>query len=330
MGHELEFNEDGTARMFYAGEEVPWHKHGTQVAEAVTSKEAIVLAGLDTHVALGVVYGGPNSKKMKRFTDRHSVYRVEDGKVFGVVSQRYQPFQNEDAFAFLDSLVQDGVMRYETAGSLFEGREVWILAKLENGMEICGETYQPYILLTTKHDGTGSVRVLPTTVRVVCNNTNQWALGPGEKNVRVRVVHSLSMADKLLQAKEVLEVTTESQRHMVTMLEKAQEYVLQEGEYGKVEEAVFGPLDDSTPAQKATAIGTFRAIYDAEVAVNGPTAYSVVNSLTGYADHEKRYNGPEEKKAERRFGSIMESWGGAFTFKQNGLQAIRDLTGAKV
>ena len=47
----------------------------------------------------------------------------------GVVSDRYKVVQNVDAFSFTDELLGKGV-RYETAGSLQEGKKVWLLARL--------------------------------------------------------------------------------------------------------------------------------------------------------------------------------------------------------
>jgi hypothetical protein len=42
--------------------------------------------------------------------------REKDGKVLGVVTDRYRVVQNEEAFAFTDALLGEGV-RYETAGA---------------------------------------------------------------------------------------------------------------------------------------------------------------------------------------------------------------------
>ena len=83
--------------MFYT-RVTPWHGLGTRVEEAPCAKEALALAGLD----------------------------------WRVVTDRYKVVQNEDAFAFTDELLGEGVS-YETAGSLQGGRRTWILAKLPLG-----------------------------------------------------------------------------------------------------------------------------------------------------------------------------------------------------
>ena len=55
-----------------------------------------------------------------------------------MVTDRYKVIQNEEAFAFTDALLGEGV-RYETAGSLQEGRRVWLLARLPREYIIAGE-----------------------------------------------------------------------------------------------------------------------------------------------------------------------------------------------
>lgn len=55
-----------------------------------------------------------------------------------MVSDRYKVIQNEDAFAFTDELLGEGVC-YETVGSLQEGKKVWLLARMPHEYIISGE-----------------------------------------------------------------------------------------------------------------------------------------------------------------------------------------------
>ena len=73
--------------------------------------------------------------------------RDRDSQVLGVVTNRYKVVQNEDAFAFTDKLLGEGVT-YETAGSLQDGRRTWILAKLPQRYIISGDEITPYEYFT--------------------------------------------------------------------------------------------------------------------------------------------------------------------------------------
>ena len=128
--------------MFYTREK-PWHGLGIRVAEALTSKEALTKAGVDWHVVqkpLTTYDGSPVPGYFANIRDK-------DDKLLGVVTDRYTVIQNEDAFAFTDGLLGAGV-RYETAGSLSEGRRVWILAKLPNEYIIRGDRISPYMVFS--------------------------------------------------------------------------------------------------------------------------------------------------------------------------------------
>ena len=158
--------------MFYV-RETPWHGLGTKVNEAPDSRTALTAAGLDwevlqepIHMADGKPIGG--YKVNVRNTDR---------RVLGVVSDRYKIVQNREAFAFTDALLGEGV-RYETAGSLQEGKKVWLLAKLPHEYIISGDRISPYLVFFNSHDGSGAIKAALTPIRVVCQNVIRHFLSP--------------------------------------------------------------------------------------------------------------------------------------------------------
>ena len=90
----------------------PWHGIGTIVEECPNSEIALHLAGLDWKVEQKDVctFDGTLIPGYK------ANVRDFDQSILGVVSDRYQVVQNEEAFAFTDELLDSGV-QYETAGS---------------------------------------------------------------------------------------------------------------------------------------------------------------------------------------------------------------------
>lgn len=144
--------------MFYTRTK-PWHGLGVQVQEAPESKDALRLAGLDWKVYQREVYTDSGI----RIDGYRANVRNTDNKVLGVVTERYKIVQNEEAFAFTDALLGKGV-RYETAGSLQEGRKVWLLAQLPKEYIISGEQISPYLVFSNSHDGSAAVRVAVTPI----------------------------------------------------------------------------------------------------------------------------------------------------------------------
>ena len=182
--------------MFYV-REAPWHGLGKKVIEAPTSADALKLAGLDWKVEQAPIFTEndmliPGYRANVRDTDR---------KVLGVVTDKYKVVQNTEAFAFTDSLLGEGV-RYETAGALFGGRKIWLLARLPQEYIIAGERISPYLVFSNTHDGSGSVKVALTPVRVLCNNTLNLALSTAKRSFSM--VHTGDIREKMKEARDTL------------------------------------------------------------------------------------------------------------------------------
>lgn len=163
MSHEVE-------TMFYTREK-PWHGLGERVEEALCSMDALKIAGLNWTVIQKPIYTNDGIQ----VAGYKANVRSKDDKILGVVTDRYKVVQNSTAFEFTDSLL-DGGVRYETAGSLQEGKKVWLLAKLPEIFKVAGDDVNSYLVFTNSHDGSGAIKCCITPIRVVCMNTLNLAL----------------------------------------------------------------------------------------------------------------------------------------------------------
>lgn len=182
--------------MFYTREK-PWHGLGVCVSEALSSKEALSAAGLDWKVLQEEVY---TEKKIPVIGYKANI-RDCDEKILGIVTDRYKVVQNEEAFAFTDKLLKEGV-RYETAGSLQEGKKTWLLARLPREYIITGDRITPYLLFSNSHDGSASIKVAMTPIRVVCQNTLNLALATAKRSWST--IHTGNINDKMEEARQTL------------------------------------------------------------------------------------------------------------------------------
>ena len=194
------------------GRFVPWHGLGTAVAEAPTSAEAIKLAGLDWIVESSPIYV-ENSIEIPGYKANK---RDSDGKVLGIVSDKYQIVQNTDAFDFTDSLIGEGC-KYETAGSLKGGKKIFLLAKLPQKM-ILEDEVDPYVCFTNSHDGFGAIQACMTPVRVVCNNTLNLALNKATRKWSTK--HIGNIESKLEEARHTLQLATDYMNELNSVADK--------------------------------------------------------------------------------------------------------------
>lgn len=266
--------------MMYVREK-PWHGLGKMVAEAPTSAEALRLAELDWSVegrdvftAEGMVIPGYKANT-----------RDKDGKVMGIVSNRYSIVQNADAFAFTDALVGEGIT-YETAGSLNGGKRIWLLGRMPE-TKILGDKTEPYICFTNTHDGSGAVRACMTPIRVVCNNTLNVALSGAQR--AWSTPHKGNVQARLDEARQTLQL---AEKYLVRLDEEADRLANTKMGMDKVEKALdqmFPVGEEDTERQRKTAQYSKDQIIVCmmrpDIAQYLGTAWGFVNAVSDYVGH---------------------------------------------
>ena len=270
--------------MFYTRQK-PWHGLGTSVEEAPTSEEALRLAGLDWKVVQKPIYtdtgGIINGYKAN--------IRDSDNRALGVVTDRYKIIQNSEAFAFTDALLGSGV-RYETAGSLQDGKRVWILARLPREYIISGERISPYLVFSNTHDGSGAVKAALTPVRVVCNNTLNLALNTASRSWSM--VHTGNIKDKIKEAEDTLFMAEKYMDSLGREFENLRRQKLTDAQVSEYISLLLPSEKDATPIQEKNILKLRDDLksryYDApDLQGIGNNAYRFVNAVSDFATHSK-------------------------------------------
>jgi phage/plasmid-like protein (TIGR03299 family) len=100
--------------------------------------------------------------------------------------------QPREVLEFYRDLTEVAGYELETAGVLKAGRKFWALARTGKSAALKGnDVVNGYLLLATSCDGTLATVAMPTTVRVVCNNTLTIALRDGVVPSRCRTARPL-------------------------------------------------------------------------------------------------------------------------------------------
>lgn len=267
----------------YSTREKPWHGLGTVIREAPASEEALRLAGLDWNVVQESIYT-PFREKIEGFKAN---VRDTDRKVLGVVSDRYKVVQNVEAFSFTDELLGHGV-RYETAGSLSGGRRVWLLARLPREYIIAGERISPYLVFSNTHDGSGSVKVAVTPVRVVCNNTLNLALQTAQRSFSM--VHTGNVSDKITEARDTLFKAENYMDCLGAEFEQLHRQKVTDAEVQNYIELLI-PMEGNATKTQAKNVKRLRddlamRYYDApDLQTVGKNAYRFINAVSDFATH---------------------------------------------
>lgn len=178
----------------------PWHGLGTVVAGCPTSDEAIKLANLGWDVVQEPVCLQDGTVIPNYFAN----VRSDTKDVLGMVKDKYRIVQNKEAFEFTDNIIQNskGIeCHYETAGSLFNGKRTFLLVRLPE-TDWVGDEVEQYLFVTNSHDGSTGLMAGISSVRIVCNNTLQWALKDAKRVWNLR--HTESLKGKQAEAEQAL------------------------------------------------------------------------------------------------------------------------------
>lgn len=261
MSHNLATINGRTAMMYNARGGKPWHGLGTAIDGAATWQQAVQMAGLDWTVSKRSLY---NSIGVR--VDAWGTFRDTDDVFLGVVGSGYTPIQHADAFGFMDTLMEaENGAHYESAGALGRGEKFWGLARVPYDFRINGydDKHETYLLFASSHDGSMAATAKLTTVRVVCNNTLNVALGTGAESA-IRIKHTAHSPDRLAAAKKLLSGAAQSASTL----------------RGKLEE-----LARLFESNDGNAIPEIRG-----------TAYNLLNACTEWCDHHRSVRVTDDRK----------------------------------
>ena len=270
--------------MFYV-REAPWHGLGVRVESALNSEDALVMSGLNWNVLqkpIMTTSGNPIPGYKANIRDT-------DNRVLGVVTDRYRVVQNSEAFAFTDALLGEGV-RYETAGSLQDGKKIWILAKLPDKYIIEGDQIDPYLVFSSSHDGSTSIKVAMTPIRVVCQNTLNLAMSTARRSWST--IHIGDLAAKMDEAHNPLLLAEKYMGRLGMEFSRLSKIKLSDQKVMEYIDLLL-PMDEQPTDIHRKNISRIREdmkarYFDApDLRHVGKNAYRFVNAVSDFATHAK-------------------------------------------
>jgi phage/plasmid-like protein (TIGR03299 family) len=307
MAHEID-------RMAYVNE-VPWHGLGGLLTYDSDLEQWQREAGLDWTVREAPVYYRGADEAFHAFERRKVLFRSDNGDPLSIVSDGYRTVQPREVLEFYRDLIKDFDFRIETAGSLRGGQRVWALANTrESAMLQAQDELRSYVLLATSYDTSLATTAMFTSVRVVCQNTLNMALGDAADAIKIGHHEQFNPTE----VKARLGLSHEAFVSFTSAAEALTHIKLDAEAAEKFFKTVMQVKADPTPAQELrqqTAVNTAQTLL--ERFMNGTpvgndletareTAWGAVNTVTEYFDHISR-----ERAAGNRLNSAWFGTGAA-------------------
>ena len=324
--HDSKTGRDGLVYNALRG--LPWHGLGTAVDGCFTWREAMEKAMLDFTVSkrqLSIEING-----VYQLVNSWGIFRDDNDYFLGSVGNQYTVIQNEQAFDFVDTLLEsvDGA-HYDTAGVLYNGERIFVSATIPYSIapdRAPDDKTNCYLMFETSHDGSMSATAKLTTVRVVCNNTLSAALNQqGFGTLKVR--HSQGGQDKLDRAKRLYTGVTQSVETLKEKFNTLANRKISATQNTAIMDKLFGK-DWKKSTTKCNQIERIATLFDSNDNNAFPeikgSAYSMLQSITNWVDHERsvrktdRLNGLDESQV-RTQNAVFN---GGDALKQQALEVV--------
>lgn len=319
MSHELTTHADGRVEFAYlASDGTPWHGLGKPMGSDATIDQWRVDAGMDWRIQRSKVrYAVDRTGDEANFLElpeQHVLFRSDNKRALGVVSDRYQVVQPAEVLEFFRDIARAGGLELSAAGTIYGGKRFWATAKIgEAAPTSVRDTIGGYLLISTSADGSLATEVRRTTVRTVCKNTLAMAFADAKASVKVS---HRSVFDPV-QVKDFMglnEAAWEAFRHNIVKLANKP---MHEEQAAEIASDLFGGGD------KARESAGYKKVLDlfngqgmgAQLDGVFGTAWGLLNAVTEYADHHVR-----ARSDENRF--VSSQWGPGSDLKQRALGAL--------
>jgi phage/plasmid-like protein (TIGR03299 family) len=305
VAHEIEQFTDGTAA-FASARESAWHKLGTITEGAMTAEEAMRLASLANWnvrllplTATEITADGTTPVEVaQHFATARTHPKTGRTETLGVVGSDYLPVQNEEHAEFLNLLADESGAHFETAGSLKNGRQVFLTMRMPQSLTIGGhDRVDLYIAAFNSHDGSSAFRIVVTPIRVVCANTQRAAIQGARSSFVVR--HTAGAKARIAQARSALGLTFRYAEEFEKAAQRMIEAEMTLAELRSVVDQLW-PVKNSDSARAKTnqrqrwaAISNLFEHADTQASVRH-TRWAGYNALTEYANHVAPARGKTE------------------------------------
>lgn len=296
-----------------------WAGLGTCVDSAPTIEDAIKLAGLDWTAEKRPLFYRDNEiydveketfdYEYKEIHSHMLTVRSDNNKILGVVGRNYTPVQNIEAFKFFDNLIENKSVSLETAGSCFDGKKIWVLARVNNQTKevIKNDPLNSYLLFSNSHDGSMGVRIMFTPIRVVCYNTLKMALSEATGNEVMRkalkIYHTRNVLNVIDASKEVVNVVNRTFDGSIEVFKQMAKTKMIETEFETYVDKVLGifqkePKNEEEEEEKVRknfrkelVKSCYETGYGSDIQGVKGTLWGAYNAITEYVDYYKGKEG---------------------------------------
>jgi phage/plasmid-like protein (TIGR03299 family) len=338
MGHGLEKYDD-----MFSVHQVPWHGLGNVLTDYPTINEAKEQSGLNWTASIKPSFYEAEPGVFVRIQGANAVIRNDINIPIGTVGDRYEIYQNDEMWQFIETMQMISKGQLETAGSLRNGSTTWVLMTTGVSEYINGDPIENFSLFRNSFDGSSNIQILETNIRVVCHNTLSIAL-KGAKNV-FNVRHTASAQEQLAEVEKALGLKEKHRMKFAELMAHLASFKLTSTQMNDFVENVVFPMptkisqiggevvsveeaSKKAVTTRANKVEALKNLIETGAGTNidgvKGTAYGLYQAIVEWTDHVK---GLKVTKNRDRKEVAFENafWGTGADFKQTTLDQLLKL-----
>lgn len=266
---------------------------GEEIINASSYNDVLTQAGLNWTVSAVPTAAIDSDGSVITIPGRTTILRTEDKKPLGIVSDKYKIVNNEDAFAFTESLFMSKEIEFIRGGSYHGGSATWLEAKVAGKYSIMGDELDCYLIFMNTHDGTGSVRCMIVPERIACSNALNLPLR--QQSRHWRCAHNGDPLRKIEEARDLLLAGSKYMEELTKECEELQAIKISDGQIiGLINRLL--PIDENMTDKQVENQELRRSqlfdvfIAKADLTEFGSTGFKFVSAVADYVDHRDGRN----------------------------------------
>jgi phage/plasmid-like protein (TIGR03299 family) len=207
--------------------------------------------------------------------------REDNDKVLGIVGDDYEVVANADLKKLIQPLVDEQVLSISNMGYLNGGKKVFIQAEISKDYQVVGEDYRGMITLLNSHDGTTTVSLGSTMVRVICSNTFTTVM----KKLTEKYRHSEGVTERLLSTTAIVDYVDSAMRKYSEYVETLASTRCTPLQLSRAVEEIY-----QQPADKMrdSFVSQLNNLFYNGKGNEGRTMYDAFNAVTEFSTHYSR------------------------------------------
>jgi phage/plasmid-like protein (TIGR03299 family) len=228
-----------------------------------------------------------------------------------IVGEDYGVLKDRKVFEMLE-MVYGGRACVETAGTLRDGKRLWVLVK-RSAYTIGRDAINTFDLWVNRHDGSGCFELHRTNVRVVCANTWNAAIGKGRNRV-FGVRHTVNVEQGAAQAINLLLSVDKAEKEEQAKAQRMAETLMTSSEAIHAFKSLLGidreTFSEDIPAKTRTQLETLGHLFAQGAGNIGRTRWDAFNAVTEFVDHFRSIRvSSGRNRSEVRFESVLTGSG---------------------